>query len=203
MNPSNSFRGRHYTPRIKQIQNYTQAMLNKNVEPMSHNTHMMLRKVFTDHAVYTKFVITDILENLPNKPADLARLLKNQDDISQVFMPYIGAERALRLAQLFKTHIERAGNCLIALKNGNASELISAKSLLFENSDQIGSFLSALNPTKLGDMSALFRQHNQYVLDIATAQVSKEYDNVVKLYDAYYEHMMMLADRIHMALKQN
>jgi hypothetical protein len=159
-----------------------------------------LRKVCTEHAVYTKFVITDILETLTNVEADLARLLKNQEDIGYVLRPYIGIENAQALTQLLKTHIEKVRVCIIALKSGNTADLNSAIIPLFENSDQIGFFLTRLNPEKLAYMSSLFRQHSQYVLDIAKAQLAKEYENVIKLYDSYYNHMMMIADRIAEAL---
>lgn len=167
------------------------------------NLREMLRNVFSDHAVYTKFVVTDILENLPNASADLSRLMKNQEDIGNVLSSYIGVEKAMNLINLLRTHVDRVGACVNALKTLNNSDITAleiAKTALFANSDQIGDFLTSLNPDKLTGIKPMFRQHNQYVLDIASAQKNKEYARVVTLFDEYYDHMMAISDMICMAL---
>lgn len=158
---------------------------------------MALRLLFTDHAVYTKFVVVDILEGLGNTKADLARLLENQEDIGRA----IGGAPGRRLTTLLKTHIKLAGACVTALKAGSPS-LKQSIHELFENSDEVGEFLHSLNPSKLPlkATQAMFHTHNQYVLNIAIAQHKKQYAKVVTLFDRYYEHMIHLSDTLESAL---
>lgn len=163
---------------------------------------MALRKLFTDHAVYTKFVITDVLEDLKNTKPDLSRLLENQDEIGKFVGKIVGVSKGRALSSLLREHIQLAGACVITLHEGDTAALHTNIAHLFENSDRIGAFLHSLNPSKLPlkAVQKMFHQHNQYVLDIAIAQQKEQATKVVHLFDKYYDHMMMLSDTLESAL---
>jgi hypothetical protein len=131
------------------------------------NAKETLRKAFTDHAVYTKFVITDIVEALPNLATDIDRLVKNQEEIGHIFSVSIGSEKGIELANLLKEHIRLAGESVKAIKSG-----VDANTTFLEQAETVGQFLSSLNPEKLplASTKEAFKKHSQYVIDIATAQ---------------------------------
>lgn len=161
-----------------------------------------LRKLFTEHAVYTKFVITDIIENLGNTTADVNRLIKNQQDIGIFVSPIVGNDNGKKLADLLTTHINLAADCIKSLKMGKGMYSDNNVKKLFANSKQVSAFLSNLNPIKisLDIITKEFAMHNQQVLDIGKAQYNKKYEDVVILYDNYYEHMLMMSDLIYTGL---
>ena len=159
-----------------------------------------LRLLFNDHAIYTKFVITDILQDLPNTESDLGRLLANQHDIGNYVGKFIGKTKGKQLTVLLTDHIKLAGACLGALKADVDLKEPIAK--LFGNADQVGEFLHQLNPMvlKQREITDMFRQHNQYVLDMAVAQKEGKYEDVVNLFDKYLSHMISFSDTLCVAL---
>jgi len=153
-----------------------------------------MRRLFSDHAVFTKFVITDIIDELENVEADTTRLLRNQDDVGTLLSPIIGITKARDLVQLLKLHIELVGTYVSALKNRDPDISSTTKSELFTNSDAIGDFLTALSPDKLSIIKDMFRQNTQYVIDIADSQNKHQSDKVVRLFDTYYSHTRDISD---------
>lgn len=114
------------------------------------NLKLTLRKLFTDHAVYTKFVINGIIGIYPNVPAMTQRLLSNQIDIGDQLKPIIGDSRRKELTDLLTKHIILAADVItITSSNKAQQELQIAVNNLFENSDQVAAFLTSLNPEKL------------------------------------------------------
>lgn len=172
--------------------------------PLPTNTHnanakMTLRKAFTDHAVYTKFVITDIIEALPNLTVDVNRLMKNQEEIGYILSVSIGSEKGIELTNALKEHIRLASESVKAIKSGVAG---NANTLFLEHAETVGRFVSSLNPEKLplAPIIEAFKKHSQYVIDIATAQKSRTVYDIVTLYDAYYNHILSLSDTLAVAL---
>jgi hypothetical protein len=177
------------------------------VAPRNHGSYYTnakgtFRKVFTDHAVYTKFVITDIIEQLPNLSADVERLLKNQEEIGHLASVSIGPTKGTALSDALKEHIQLAGNVITAIKGGDVAAINTASIAFLDNAESVGRFLNSINPDKLPLISTIeaFKTHSQYVIDIANAQKNRNVNDVVSLYDAYYNHMLGISDAICTAL---
>lgn len=163
------------------------------------NPKETLRKLWTDHAVYTKFVITDLLENLENSKADTDRLLSNQDEIGTFMGTIMGTTQGVQFATLLKEHIGMVADCVYALISKNINSLSQHSTLLFNNADVIGTFLHQLYPDRysLEYICSMFKEHNQYVLDIMISQYHHESKFVTMIYDAYYTHMLQLSDVLY------
>lgn len=161
-----------------------------------------LRKLFTEHAVYTKFYIESALEALPDLSAITARLLQNQDDIANYLKPYIGVNKAAQLADLLKAHILAAAKVVAAAKEGDKAKLDEAVAGLFANSALVARLLSTFNPEVLTYDSVLcmFNSHNQYVIDMTTLHLQHKYEDELKVYDIYYAEILSMSDSIKKAL---
>lgn len=162
----------------------------------------ILRKLFTEHAVYTKFYIESSLQSLPDLDAITVRLLQNQIDIGNYVKPVIGEKNGDMLSSLLKDHILAAAGAVTAVKGGNKTAIDVAVKKVFDNGAQVAKFLSSLNPNKLpyNDMFKMFNMHLQYVLDMTTEHANKEYDKEYKTYDMYYNHMLGFSDTLNNAL---
>ncbi len=177
---------------------------NIGVSALKVDLKAALRKLFTDHAVYTKFFIESNLNNSSDLNAITQRLLLNQSDIGDYIGSILGSENGNKLTELLKDHIMKAAETVSSLKTNNSDKINDAVKKLFENSEQVANFLNSLNPEKLSlnVVSEQFHHHNQYVIDIATLHYKKQYDNEIKKYDAYYNHMLAFSDMLFNALSQ-
>src|SRR5437016_4835251 len=75
-----------------------------------------LRKLFTDHAVYTERYIEKFFCNNPTAKDTANRLLENQKDIGDFVAPIVGKQNGDMLTKLLTEHIMCAVAVLDALK---------------------------------------------------------------------------------------
>ena len=160
-----------------------------------------LRKLFTDHGVFTKFVANAIVDGTQDVDALVPRLLQNQIDIGNQLKPIVGVEKGKKASVLLMRHIELAAEVIKAAK-GKSSTLNDQIAKLFSNSEEIAKFLTSLNPKKLpySATKSMFDMHNQFVIDMTVARLSKEFQKEIKLYDAYYNELLQMSDSIYNAL---
>jgi hypothetical protein len=157
-----------------------------------------LRKLWTDHAVYTKFVVLDLIEKLPNTDADTQRLLQNQEEIGKYIGTIIGDSNGLLLANLLKEHVNFGVTCILSLTQ-NSKVFAVCKQNLLHNSDEIGKFLHQIRPERRTEkeLCDMFLEHNQCFLDMTVSQYQHDSSMVVKVFDAYYVHMLLVSDTIY------
>ena len=85
-----------------------------------------MRKLWTDHVVWTRDYIIAAVDNKPDASAALNRLMKNQDDIGAAVGKYYGAANGQKLTSLLKEHIAQAGDVVKAAKSGDKPALKQA-----------------------------------------------------------------------------
>jgi hypothetical protein len=160
-----------------------------------------LRKVFTDHVIYTKSYIESYFsEDGPETKFILKRLLRNQLDIGKELQPKIGKDKAQHLTKLLREHIVLAGNVIASVKNHN--DLQKPVEAVFENSRKVAEFLTSLNPERLPFKVThkMFDTHNKQVLILTELHEKGKFEKEVKLFDHYLQHMLQLSDAIAYAL---
>lgn len=170
-------------------------------EPIDHiDLKSTLRKLFTDHGVYTAFVLKSIIDDV-SPDVFLKRLLVNQKDIGDELKPLIGNTKGNLITKLLTEHIKLAGECIKAAAKHD-KQIQKKLNMLFKNSDQVAAALSSINPQKLPyDITQeMFEIHNNFVVDMAMARVAKDYKKEQILYDAYYNELLDMSDHIYLAL---
>src|SRR5207248_3414214 len=75
-----------------------------------------MRKLWTDHVVWTRDYIIAAVGDQPDAPAAAARLMKNQEDIGNAIAKYYGAPAGQQLTTLLKEHISIAVDLIKAAK---------------------------------------------------------------------------------------
>lgn len=170
------------------------------------DTKQTFRRLFTDHAVYTKFYIESALQTSPDLQAIAARLLENQKDIGNFIGSILHSKKtADAVTKLLQEHILAAAGAVNALKSNNKQALDTAVKKVFDNSAEVSKAISSLNPHKLPYKMVLeqFNHHNQYVLDIATQHFQKDYVKELQTFDEYFDHMMHFSDMINYGLEND
>ena len=174
----------------------------KLIDRMQVDLKAALRKLFTDHGVYTKFVINGIVDGTQDVSDLVKRLLQNQVDIGNQLKPILGEEKGKRLTYLLLQHIELAAEVIKAAVKGDANLVENNKKKLFANSSRVAEFLTSLNPEKLplAATKSMFDMHNQFVIDMTVNRIKKQFAEEIKLYDAYYNELLEMSDSIFTAL---
>lgn len=157
-----------------------------------------MRKLWTDHGVYTKFVLNSIVDQTSDTAQLLPRLMANQTDIGEQLKCVVGDELGDALTRALKEHIRLAGDVMKAAVSGESKLLAISVDLLFANSRDVSTAISNLNPDKLPVVFvlAMFDEHNQFVIDMTTARIKGEYKREIELYDAYYNELLEMSDMI-------
>jgi len=173
----------------------------EGISPLKVDLRSALRKLFTDHAVYTALVMKSIVDSGKDISVLLNRLLLNQKDIGDQLKPIIGNENGDKITEVLTSHIKLAGEVIKAAKNLNPN-LNDKINILFNNSDIVAETLTSLNPEALPfDLTQnMFHTHNQFVIDMTVGRLAGDYLKEQHLYDAYYNELLLLADEIFFAL---
>lgn len=161
-----------------------------------------MRKLFTDHAVYTSLVLKSIVDhNEVNTKILLPILLNNQKDIGSQIKLYTNINIGNQITKVLTEHIKFAGAVITDATN-NSSKLEEDKAKLFKNSNEVAATLTSLNPYQLPyeDTQYMFELHNKFVINMTVARLNKNYKKEQKLYDAYYNEILMMSDLIADAL---
>jgi len=78
-----------------------------------------LRKLWTDHVIWTRQYIVAAVAGTPDAEAAAGRLLRNQEDIGDAVVPLYGAEAGEELTRLLKEHILIAVDLVAAATKGD------------------------------------------------------------------------------------
>ncbi|HJW30375.1 MAG TPA: hypothetical protein VJ508_14180 [Saprospiraceae bacterium] len=157
-----------------------------------------MRELWSDHALWTRNVIINILDGTPGTNEAVTRLLQNQKDIGNAIRPYYGDAGADGLTDLLTTHITIAADLLTAAKSGDAESYNTAHTAWYANGDEIATFLNTANPDHfpLDAWKSMMKTHLDLTLNEATARLTQDYAGDVAAYDQVYAELMMMADML-------
>ena len=177
------------------------AFEREKVSALKVDLKSSLRKLLTDHGVYTVFVLKSIVDGNKDTKVFLDRLLANQKDIGDQLKPIVGNNKGNEVTAVLTEHIKLAGNVITAAFKNDPTLNMKIETL-FANSDEVAATLTSLNPEALPYelTQSTFHIHNQFVIDMTVARIKGDYLREQKLYDAYYNELLVLSDAIFHAL---
>jgi hypothetical protein len=156
-----------------------------------------MRKLWTDHVVWTRNYIISAIANLGDVPAVTERLLHNQDEIGAAIGPYYGWQAAHQLSQLLREHIMIAGQLVTAAKVGDRNAATRIEHDWYRNADQIAAFLARANPYwKEKSMQAMLYQHLTLTKAEAMLRLQQRWVEDVVNYDNIYAQALKMADML-------
>lgn len=156
-----------------------------------------MRKLWTDHTVYTRLYIISALDNAPDNTTVAARLLKNQEDIGNAIKPIYGDAAGNNLTSLLKDHILIAVDIVNAVKAKNSTAQADAEARWKTNADDMANLLSSANPNWPNqDLKNLLYMHLATTKDELVARYLANYVADVKAYDTVYNHILMMSDTL-------
>jgi hypothetical protein len=156
-----------------------------------------MRKLWTDHVVWTREYIIAAVAGQPDASAAAARLMKNQEDIGSAVSGYYGKTAGDKLTSLLKDHINIAVDLVKAAKAGDKAAQSQADTKWHRNAEDIADFLSKANPNwPRATLVSLMNTHLATTTNEVVARLTKNWDGDVKAFDAVYDHILKMSDAL-------
>jgi hypothetical protein len=156
-----------------------------------------MRKLWTDHTVWTRDYIVAAVDDRPDAQAAADRLMKNQEDIGNAVASYYGDAAGQQLTALLKQHIAIAVDLIKAAKAGNQAAQKDASDKWQRNAVDIATLLSTANPNWHRDaLIDMMKVHLATTTDEVVARMKHDWSADVRAYDAVYNHILMMADAL-------
>jgi hypothetical protein len=157
-----------------------------------------MRRLWSDHVVYTRLFIVSAAAVSADKDATTQRLLQNQTDIGNAVAAFYGRDAGNKLTALLKDHILIAASIVTAAKAGDNAKVTSENARWRKNATDLAKFLHGANPKQWPEatlQTALFAHLDQTLAE-ATNQLKGNYAASIKDYDRAMNHMLMVADTL-------
>jgi hypothetical protein len=159
---------------------------------------LALRKLWSDHVIWTREYIVAAVAGTPDADAAAGRLLKNQEDIGAAIVPYYGEAAGTALTDLLKQHILIAVDLVAAAKAGDTDAFAKHDARWSDNITQIADFLAGANPNwPKQDVLDLLALHLKLTKDETVARLTGDWAADVTAFDDIFTEIMVLADALH------
>src|SRR5438309_1553153 len=156
-----------------------------------------LRKLWTDHVIWTRQYIVAAVAGAPDAEAAAGRLLRNQEDIGNAVVPFYGEATGARLTGLLKDHILIAVDLVAAAIKGDKRAFARHDRRWDANADDIAAFLSGANPNwPEDDVRDLLAQHLSLTKGEAVARLQKDWAADVAAFDDIFTEILTMADAL-------
>jgi hypothetical protein len=163
----------------------------------SAELHQAMRKLWSDHVLWTRQYIVSTVIGDPSASAASVRLLKNQEDIGNAVVPYYGAAAGSKLTDLLKQHILIAVDLVAAAKAGDKAKQTDADTRWHQNAADIATFLSGANPNwSRQALLDMLNQHLSLTTQEAVNRLQQKWNDDVTNFDAIFSQAMMMADAL-------
>lgn len=159
---------------------------------------LALRKLWSDHVIWTREYIVAAVAGAPDAEAAAGRLLKNQEDIGAAIVPYYGEAAGEKLTDLLKQHILIAVDLVGAAKAGDDAAFANHDARWTANIRDIASFLAGANPNwPEKDVFDLLALHLKLTKDEAVARLTRDWAADVRAFDDIFTEIMVVADTLY------
>jgi hypothetical protein len=166
--------------------------------------HDQMRRLWEAHVTWTRLAIVTFVDGSAGFDATARRLLRNQQDIGNVFARFYGKRTGQHLAALLHDHIAIAVEILQDAKAGDSSGVADASKRWYANARQIADFISSLDhhvwPRK--EMRSMMKTHLDQTLAEAVDELTGHYHRGVREYGAIERHILEMADGLSNGIVQ-
>src|ERR1051326_6052898 len=156
-----------------------------------------LRRLWTDHVLWTREYIRAAIGGSPDAEPEAGRLLRNQEDIGAAVVPFYGEEAGNELTRLLKEHILIAVDALNAAIEDDERAFRKHDRRWSQNADEIAALLASANPNwPEGDLQDLLAQHLKLTKLEMLARFDDEWETDVDRFDDIFTEILTVADAL-------
>jgi uncharacterized membrane protein YphA (DoxX/SURF4 family) len=159
--------------------------------------HQAMRKLWSDHVIWTRDYIVAAVYYRPDVPAAAGRLMKNQEDIGAAVGSVYGKAAGDQLTSLLKEHISIAVDLIKFARAGDKASQTQADTKWHRNGEAIADFLSKANPNwPRATLVDMMNAHLATTTDEVVARLTKNWDADVRAFDKVYAHILAMSDAL-------
>lgn len=156
-----------------------------------------LRRLWTDHVVWTREYIRAAIGGSPDAETEAGRLLRNQEDIGAAVVPFYGKEAGAELTRLLKEHILIAVDALNAAIEDDERGFRRHDRRWSQNADEIAALLASANPNwPEADLQDLLAQHLKLTKLEMLARFDEEWETDVDRFNDIFTEILTVADAL-------
>jgi hypothetical protein len=156
-----------------------------------------MRRLWTDHVVWTREYINAAVAGDASASAVAARLMKNQEDIGRAIEPYYGNAASTKLTELLKQHIGIAVDLVAAAKASDNAKVADADRRWHDNARDIAAFLSSANPHWPQEtLKMMMDEHLRLTTSEATTRIQKRWAENAAVFDQILNQAISMADAL-------
>ena len=156
---------------------------------------LQMRKLWTDHAIFTRQFIVDLLDNLPSIDYTIDRLIKNQEQTGNCFRPFFGDVAADNIVFLLKEHITVAAELFKAILSGNITDATTLEDQWTANVENMSTCLCTINQYySIDELLDMFKTHLILTKYQFIARMDKDYNADILYFDMGLNHLLRLSD---------
>ena len=168
-----------------------------SLTPAAATLRQDMRKLWTDHVIWTRDYIIAATGSQPDAPAAAARLMKNQDDIGAAVAGFYGKPAGDALTVLLKDHIAIAVDIITFAKAGDKAAQQQSDAKWKKNGEEIAGFLAKANPNwPRATLVSMMNMHLATTTAEVVARLTKDWDADAKAFDAVHDHILKMSDAL-------
>lgn len=175
----------------QQNMNGQQSMNGQQIMELSQD----MRQAWLQHVYWNRMLLISIAERLGDQAAVTARLMKNPEDIAEIYGEFYPPEVAGAIKQLLTEHLGIGGELITAVRDQNQEEVTRLSHLWYENADQIAQMLSAINPQyQYEELRSMLYHHLSLLQKEISARLMGNYEADIQAFDEVEEQAADMAD---------
>ncbi len=175
------------------FQEELQETLQGSYDAIKLKLHM--RKLWTDHAIFIRQFIVDLLGNLPDIDYTTERLFKNQEQTGNCFECFFGDVAASNMISLLKEHVTITIDLLKSIKNGNMIDATSLEDIQITNIENICTLLCTINQCySIGELSDILKTYLILTKYQFIARMNGDYNGDIIYLDMGLNHILRISD---------
>jgi len=153
------------------------------------------RKLWEDHAIWTRQFMVDLLADIPSIDKTTERLLKNQEAIGNCIKPFFGDTAGDTLTSLLKDRVTVTIDLLKAIKIGDVTRSTTLEIDAITNTENIATFFATINPCYSRDELIEMLDTNLILVKYQfIARMNGDYNADVMYFDMNIHHILMISD---------
>lgn len=169
----------------------------KGISKAELDLRKTMRLLWEQHVEWTRMAIISIAEDLPDVDLVINQLLRNPSDFEAALKPIYGIEKASKVSNLLKNHLEIAAELVKDAKAGNTQAAKDAEKRWYANADEIAIFLNSINPYWPKEaLMEMLHEHLSLTKSEAIARINKDYATDISLYDKVETQALSMADAL-------
>ncbi|MBN7772965.1 acetylglutamate kinase [Clostridium aminobutyricum] len=168
-----------------------------NLSPKEVELYNILRRLWMDHAIWTRGFTISTAFNSEDLDDVTKRLLRNPTDFAYLLSIFFGNQYAMEFEELLRDHLLIAGQLVNAAKDGDTKTVNEQREKWYQNATDIAVLLGDMSPYwNTQAWQAMLNDHLKMVENQATQILTGKYQESIDQYDNMQTQMLMMADQM-------